>query len=295
MSATIISGSLIASKFREELKQRVKILSETWMQPGLAVILAGDNPASCVYVRNKAKTCEELGIRSEVFNLPGDISQKALLQQIQDLNTNPEIHGILVQLPLPDHIRIDEVIAAIAIEKDVDGFHPCNVGALVTGHALFHPCTPFGVMKMLAEHDIPLQGQHAVIVGRSNIVGKPMALMLLEKGATVTICTSRTRDLASHTRNADIIVMAAGKANLLTSDMIRAGATVIDVGINRLPDGRLCGDVEFSGVKEKAGYITPVPGGVGPMTIVMLMNNTIEAAERAKAVALAGSWHSSVQ
>lgn len=295
MSATIISGSLIASKFREELKQRVKILSETWMQPGLAVILAGDNPASCVYVRNKAKTCEELGIRSEVFNLPGDISQKALLQQIQDLNTNPEIHGILVQLPLPDHIRIDEVIAAIAIEKDVDGFHPCNVGALVTGHALFHPCTPFGVMKMLAEHDIPLQGQHAVIVGRSNIVGKPMALMLLEKGATVTICTSRTRDLASHTRNADIIVMAAGKANLLTSDMIRAGATVIDVGINRLPDGRLCGDVEFSGVKEKAGYITPVPGGVGPMTIVMLMNNTIEAAERAKAVALAGGWHSSVQ
>lgn len=295
MSATIISGSLIASKFREELKQRVKILSETWMQPGLAVILAGDNPASCVYVRNKAKTCEELGIRSEVFNLPGDISQKALLQQIQDLNTNPEIHGILVQLPLPDHIRIDEIIAAIAIEKDVDGFHPCNVGALVTGHALFHPCTPFGVMKMLAEHDIPLQGQHAIIVGRSNIVGKPMALMLLEKGATVTVCTSRTRDLASHTRNADIIVMAAGKANLLTSDMIRAGATVIDVGINRLPDGRLCGDVEFSGVKEKAGYITPVPGGVGPMTIVMLMNNTIEAAERAKAVALAGGWHSSVQ
>ena len=295
MSATIISGSLIASKFREELKQRVKILSETWMQPGLAVILAGDNPASCVYVRNKAKTCEELGIRSEIFNFPGDISQKALLQQIHDLNAHPEIHGILVQLPLPDHIRLDEVIAAIAIEKDVDGFHPCNVGALVTGHALFHPCTPFGVMKMLAEYDIPLQGQHAVIVGRSNIVGKPMALMLLEKGATVTVCTSRTRDLASHTRNADIVVMAAGKANLLTSDMIRTGATVIDVGINRLADGRLCGDVEFSGVKEKAGYITPVPGGVGPMTIVMLMNNTIEAAERAKAVALAGGWHSSVQ
>ena len=295
MSATIISGSLIASKFREELKQRIKILSETWMQPGLAVILAGDNPASCVYVRNKAKTCEELGIRSEIFNFPGNISQKALLQQIQDLNTNPEIHGILVQLPLRDHIRIDEVIAAIAIEKDVDGFHPCNVGALATGHALFRPCTPFGIMKMLAEYDIPLQGQHAVIVGRSNIVGKPMALMLLEKGTTVTVCTSRTRDLASHTRSADIVVMAAGKANLLTSDMIRTGATVIDVGINRLADGRLCGDVEFSGVKEKAGYITPVPGGVGPMTIVMLMNNTIEAAERAKTVSLAGGWHSSVQ
>ena len=295
MSATIISGSLIASKFREELKQRVKILSETWMQPGLAVILAGNNPASCVYVRNKAKTCEELGIRSEIFNFPGDISQKALLQQIRDLNANPEIHGILVQLPLPDHIRIDEIIAAIAIEKDVDGFHPCNIGALVTGHALFHPCTPFGIMKMLAEFDIPLQGQHAVIIGRSNIVGKPMSLMLLEKGATITVCTSQTRNLANHTRNADIIVMAAGKANLLTSDMIRTGATVIDVGINRLPDGQLCGDVEFSGVQEKAGYITPVPGGVGPMTIVMLMNNTIEAAERAKAVALASDCHSSMQ
>ncbi|MDL1866529.1 bifunctional methylenetetrahydrofolate dehydrogenase/methenyltetrahydrofolate cyclohydrolase FolD [Betaproteobacteria bacterium PRO4] len=295
MSATIISGNLIASKFREELKQRVKLLSETWMQPGLAVILVGDNPASCVYVRNKAKTCDELGIHSEVFNLPGDTSQKALLRQIQDLNANPEIHGILVQLPLPDHIRIDEVIAAIATEKDVDGFHPCNVGALATGHALFHPCTPLGVMKMLSEHAIPLQGQHAVVVGRSNIVGKPMALMLLEKGATVTICTSRTRDLASHTLSADIVVMATGKSNLLTADMIKPGATVIDVGINRLPDGRLCGDVEFTGVKEKAGYITPVPGGVGPMTIVMLMNNTIEAAERAKAAAQAVAGCGSMQ
>ncbi|MCC6917142.1 bifunctional methylenetetrahydrofolate dehydrogenase/methenyltetrahydrofolate cyclohydrolase FolD [Nitrosomonas sp.] len=295
MNAIIISGSTIAGKFREELKQRVKTLTETWMQPGLAVILVGDNPASRVYVRNKAKTCDELGIRSEVFSFPGDISQKALLQQIQDLNANTEIHGILVQLPLPGHIHIDEIIAAIAIEKDVDGFHPCNVGALAAGHALFHPCTPFGVMKMLAEFNIPLQGQHAVVVGRSNIVGKPMALMLLEKGATVTVCTSRTRDLASHTRNADIIVMATGKVNLLTGDMVKPGATVIDVGINRLPDGRLCGDVEFSGVKEKAGYITPVPGGVGPMTIVMLMNNTIEAAERARATAQAVARQSSMQ
>lgn len=282
MSATIISGTFIANKLREELKQRVRILAEKSIQPGLAVILAGDNPASCVYVRNKAKVCKELGIHSEIFNFPGDTSQETILQQIQRLNADPKIHGILVQLPLPEHIRMNEVIAAIAIEKDVDGFHPCNVGALVTGHALFRPCTPFGVMKMLAEYAIPLQGQHAVVVGRSNIVGKPMAFMLLEQGATVTICTSRTRELASHTRNADIIVMATGKANLLTSDMIKTGATIIDVGINRLTDGRLCGDVEFAGVKEKAGYITPVPGGVGPMTITMLMHNTIEAAERAQ-------------
>ena len=295
MSATIISGNFIASKLREELKQRVQILLETWMQPGLAVILAGDNPASSVYVRNKARTCEELGIHSEIFNFSADAPQKTILRQIRDLNANPEIHGILVQLPLPGHIQMNEVIAAIAIEKDVDGFHPCNVGALATGHALFRPCTPFGVMKMLAEYDIPLQGQHAVVVGRSNIVGKPMALMLLEQGATITICTSQTRELANHTRSADIIVMATGKANLLTSDMIRTGATVIDVGINRLVNGRLCGDVEFSGVKEKAGYITPVPGGVGPMTITMLMNNTIEAAERAKVKAQTEARCGSVQ
>lgn len=295
MSATIISGNFIASKLREELKQRAQTLTEAWMQPGLAVILAGDNPASRVYVRNKAKTCVELGIHSRIFNFSVDTPQKAILQQIQDLNADPEIHGILVQLPLPDHIQINEVIAAITIEKDVDGFHPCNVGALTTGHALFRPCTPFGIIKMLTEYDIPLQGQHAVVVGRSNIVGKPMALMLLEKSATVTICTSQTRELASHTRSADIIVMATGKPGLLTSDMIRAGATVIDVGINRLADGRLCGDVEFSGVKEKAGYITPVPGGVGPMTITMLMHNTIEAAERAQAKAQAEARYNSVQ
>lgn len=295
MSATIISGNFIANKLREELKQRVRTLTETWMQPGLAVILAGDNPASRVYVRNKAKTCEELGIHSEIFNFSGDTPQKTILQQIQDLNANPEIHGILVQLPLPDHIQINEIVAAIATEKDVDGFHPCNVGALATGHALFRPCTPFGIIKMLAEYDIPLQGQHAVVVGRSNIVGKPMALMLLEKGATVTICTSQTRELASHTRSADIIIMATGKPGLLTSGMIKAGATVIDVGINRLANGQLCGDVEFSGTKEKAGYITPVPGGVGPMTITMLMNNTIEAAERAKAKAQVEARDGSVQ
>lgn len=282
MSATIIDGKLIANKLREKLKLRAKALSETWMKPGLAVILAGDNPASCVYVRNKAKTCEELGIHSEIFNFPSNTTQATILQQIQDLNTNPKIHGILVQLPLPKHIRINEVIAAIAIEKDVDGFHPCNIGALATGNALFRPCTPFGIMKMMEEYAIPLQGQHAVVVGRSNIVGKPVALMLLEQSATVTICTSKTKELASHTRHADIVVMATGKANLLTNDMVKVGATIIDVGINRLANGKLCGDVEFSGVKEKAGYITPVPGGVGPMTITMLMHNTIEAAEHTR-------------
>ena len=282
MSANIINGNLVAGKLRAELKLRADVLSETWMQPGLAVILVGNDPASSVYVRNKARTCGELGIRSEVFNFPDEISQEMLLRQIHALNTNPEIHGILVQLPLPDHIRMNEVIAALAIEKDVDGFHPCNVGVLATGHALFRPCTPFGVMKMLAEYSIPIQGQHAVVVGRSNIVGKPMALMLLEKGATVTICTSKTQDLAHHTSNADIVVMATGKANLLTGDMVKLGATVFDVGINRMADGRLCGDVEFSSVMKKASHITPVPGGVGPMTIMMLMNNTIEAAERAK-------------
>lgn len=282
MSANIINGNLVAGKLRAELKLRADMLSETWMQPGLAVILVGNDPASSVYVRNKARACGELGIRSEVFNFPDEISQEMLLRQIHALNTNPEIHGILVQLPLPDQIRIHDVIAAIAIEKDVDGFHPCNVGLLATGHALFRPCTPFGVMKMLVEYSIPIQGQHAVVVGRSNIVGKPMALMLLEKGATVTICTSKTQDLAHHTSNADIVVMATGKANLLTGEMVKMGAAVFDVGINRMADGRLCGDVEFSSVMNKASHITPVPGGVGPMTIMMLMNNTIEAAERAK-------------
>lgn len=282
MSAIVINGNFVAGKLRAELKLRADILSETWMRPGLAVILVGNDPASSVYVRNKARTCGELGIRSEVFNFPDDISQEMLLRQIDALNTNPEIHGILVQLPLPDHIQMHEVIAAIAIEKDVDGFHPYNMGLLTVGHALFRPCTPFGVMRMLAEYNILIQGQHAVVVGRSNIVGKPMALMLLEKGATVTICTSKTQDLTHYTRNADIVVMATGKTNLLTGEMVKVGATVIDVGINRMADGCLCGDVEFSTVMKKAGHITPVPGGVGPMTIMMLMNNTIEAAERAK-------------
>ncbi|SDY77104.1 bifunctional methylenetetrahydrofolate dehydrogenase/methenyltetrahydrofolate cyclohydrolase FolD [Nitrosomonas sp. Nm58] len=283
MSADIIDGNAIAGKIRAELKIRAENLVQHGMQSGLAVILVGDDPASCIYVRNKAKACRESGIRSEVYNFPGETSQETVLQHIHALNANPEIHGILVQLPLPLHFESHRVIAAIAIEKDVDGFHPCNVGALATGNALFYPCTPYGVMMMLKERNVLIEGQHAVVVGRSNIVGKPISLMLLERGATVTICTSKTRILAEHTRNADILVVATGKPRMITADMVKSGATVIDVGINRMDDGTLCGDVDFTSVKEKAGHITPVPGGVGPMTITMLMSNTIEAAERARA------------
>lgn len=283
MSVDIIDGKAIANKIRTELKLRAENLAKGGMPPGLAVILVGDDPASAIYVRNKAKACRESGIRSEVYNFPGKTSQETVLQQIHALNANSEIHGILVQLPLPSHFESHRIIAAIAIEKDVDGFHPCNVGALATGNALFFPCTPYGVMMMLKERDVLIEGQHAVVVGRSNIVGKPMALMLLEKGATVTICTSKTRNLAEHTQNADILVVATGKPRMITAEMVKSGATVIDVGINRMDDGTLCGDVDFTTVKEKAGHITPVPGGVGPMTITMLMSNTIEAAERARA------------
>lgn len=283
MSADIIDGNTIARKIRAELKIRAENLAKEGIQPGLAVILVGDDPASGIYVRNKAKACRESGIRSEVYNFPGKTSQETVLQQIHALNANPEIHGILVQLPLPRHFESHRIIAAIAIEKDVDGFHPCNVGALVTGNALFFPCTPYGVMMMLKEHELLIEGRHAVVVGRSNIVGKPMSLMLLEKGATVTICSSKTRNLGEHTRNADILVVATGKPRMITAEMVKSGATIIDVGINRMDDGTLCGDVDFMSIKEKAGYITPVPGGVGPMTITMLMSNTIEAAERARA------------
>jgi methylenetetrahydrofolate dehydrogenase (NADP+)/methenyltetrahydrofolate cyclohydrolase len=283
MSADIIDGNTIARKIRAELKIRAENLAKEGIQPGLAVILVGDDPASGIYVRNKAKACRESGIRSEVYNFPSKTSQETVLQQIHALNANPEIHGILVQLPLPRHFESHRIIAAIAIEKDVDGFHPCNVGALVTGNALFFPCTPYGVMMMLKEHEVLIEGRHAVVVGRSNIVGKPMSLMLLEKGATVTICSSKTRNLAEHTRNADILVVATGKPRMITAEMVKSGATIIDVGINRMDDGTLCGDVDFMSIKEKAGYITPVPGGVGPMTIAMLMSNTIEAAERARA------------
>jgi methylenetetrahydrofolate dehydrogenase (NADP+) / methenyltetrahydrofolate cyclohydrolase len=283
MSAKIMDGNMLAREMRAEWKGRAQHLAEKGMQPGLAVIIVGNDPASRIYVRNKAKACGETGIYSQIHEFPDSVSQEDVIQRIQELNGDIRIHGILVQLPLPPHFESDKVFASIAAEKDVDGFHLSNVGALATGNAVFPPCTPHGVMHLLRRYGIPIEGQHAVVVGRSNIVGKPMALMLLQKGATVTICTSKTRDLAAHTRRADILVVAAGKPRMITADMVKVGATVVDVGINRLPDGRLTGDVDFDSVSEKAGHITPVPGGVGPMTITMLLCNTIEAAERAQA------------
>ena len=280
MSAEIIDGKLIAKEVRCALKIRAENLIERGIRPGLAVIIVGDDPASNIYVNNKVKACQKVCIHSEVHRFPGNVNQDEVMQCVRNLNENPLIHGILVQLPLPSHFDSNKVTTSIAIEKDVDSFHLYNVGALVTGNAAFLPCTPYGVLVMLDKHGVQIEGQQAVIVGRSNIVGKPMSLLLLEKGATVTICTSKTKDLAAHTRNADILVVATGRPGLITADMIKPGATIIDVGINRLPNGKLVGDVNFELVKEKAGYITPVPGGVGPMTITMLLNNTIEAAER---------------
>ncbi|SEP08034.1 bifunctional methylenetetrahydrofolate dehydrogenase/methenyltetrahydrofolate cyclohydrolase FolD [Nitrosovibrio sp. Nv6] len=283
MSAKILDGNVLAREVRAEWKVRAVRLAEKGMQPGLAVVIVGDNPASSIYVRNKAKACSDTGIYSEVHEFPESASEDEVIRRIQELNRNPAIHGILVQLPLPRHFDGDKVIASIEVEKDVDGFHLYNVGALVTGNTIFPPCTPQGVMKMLEKYNVVIEGQHAVVVGRSNIVGKPMALMLLQKGATVTICTSKTRQLAEHTSRADILVVATGKPRMITANMVKPGAVVIDVGINRMPDGKLTGDVDFEPVEKIAGYITPVPGGVGPMTITMLLCNTIEAAERAQA------------
>lgn len=249
-------------------------------KPGLAVLLVGEDPASQVYVRNKVKACEEVGMYSILERHPAELSETALLKRIHELNLDPQINGILVQLPLPAHIDSHRVIEAIAPEKDVDGFHVANAGALMIGAPLFKPCTPYGCMKMLESIDYPIKGARAVVVGASNIVGKPMAMLLLAAGATVTICNSKTKDLAAHTKEADILVVATGKPKMITGQMVKSGAVVIDVGINRLPDGKLCGDVDFDEVKYKAGAITPVPGGVGPMTITMLLLNTLEAAER---------------
>ncbi|WP_323072555.1 bifunctional methylenetetrahydrofolate dehydrogenase/methenyltetrahydrofolate cyclohydrolase FolD [Mycetohabitans endofungorum] len=281
MTARIIDGTLLSKQLRAEVAQRVAALAARGYRPGLAVVLVGDNAASQVYVRNKVKACEDNGLHSVYDRYPAELSEADLLARIDALNRDPQIHGILVQLPLPPHIDAHKVIEAIAPEKDVDGFHVANAGALMTGKPLFRPCTPYGVMKMFESERIPLAGANAVVIGRSNIVGKPMAMLLVEAGATVTICNSKTRDLAAHTRSADIIVAATGKRNLVTADMVKPGATVIDVGMNRDDEGKLCGDVDFVGVREVAGYITPVPGGVGPMTITMLLVNTIEAAERA--------------
>lgn len=280
MAAQLIDGNLLSQQLRGDVARRAAALTAQGRQPGLAVILVGDSPASHVYVRNKVKACEDNGIYSVLEKYDADLSEAALLARIDALNCDPKIHGILVQLPLPAHIDAHKVIEAIAAAKDVDGFHVNNAGLLMTGQPLFRPCTPYGVMKMLESIDYPVRGANAVIVGASNIVGKPQAMLLLQAGATVTICNSKTRNLAFHTRNADILVVATGRRNIVTADMVKPGAVVIDVGMNRDDNGKLCGDVDFAHVKEVAGYITPVPGGVGPMTITMLLVNTIEAAER---------------
>jgi methylenetetrahydrofolate dehydrogenase (NADP+)/methenyltetrahydrofolate cyclohydrolase len=245
------------------------------------VIVVGENPASQVYVRNKVKACEDVGFHSVLERYSAELGEQELLARIAILNADPSIHGILVQLPLPEHIAAERVLEAIAPQKDVDGFHVANAGALMVGQPAFKPCTPYGCMKILESIDYPIRGARAVIVGASNIVGKPMAMLLLQAGATVTICNSKTRDLAHHTKDADILVVATGKPKMIAGDMVKTGAVVIDVGINRMPDGKLCGDVDFDAAKYIAGWITPVPGGVGPMTITMLLMNTLEAAEKA--------------
>jgi len=282
MTAAILDGKALAEEVRASFKTRVTTLEAKGHRPGLAVILVGEDPASQVYVRNKVSACEAAGIFSQKITYPVDTAPETVLAKIAELNTDPRIHGILVQLPLPDHFDEKTVLAAIAPAKDVDGFHAENLGALAQGNPRFIPCTPYGVMKMFEARQINLTGKEAVIIGRSNIVGKPMALLLINAGATVTVCNSKTRDLAAHTRRADILIAALGKPRFVTADMVKPGAVVIDVGINRLPPeegGKLCGDVDFAAVKEVASLITPVPGGVGPMTITMLLANTIESAE----------------
>ena len=281
MPAQLLDGNLLSKKLRAEIAARAAILTAKGIRPGLAVIVIGDNPASQVYVRNKVKACEDVGFHSVLERYSAELGEEELLARIATLNADPAIHGILVQLPLLEHIAAERVLEAIAPEKDVDGFHVANAGALMVGKPEFKPCTPYGCMKILESIDYPIRGARAVIVGASNIVGKPMAMLLLQAGATVTICNSKTRDLAHHTKDADILVVATGKPHMVTGDMIKSGAVVIDVGINRLPDGKLCGDVDFDTAKYVAGWITPVPGGVGPMTITMLLMNTLEAAEKA--------------
>ena len=276
-----IDGVALSQKLRTEAASRVQALKARGVTPGLAVILVGDNAASQVYVRNKVKGCHDIGMHSVLEQYAADMTEAELLGRIAALNSDPAIHGILVQLPVPKHIDANKVIEAISPAKDVDGFHMASAGALMTGMPGFWPCTPYGCMKMLESINYELKGKHAVVIGRSNIVGKPMALMLLQKNATVTICHSATKDLKSMTLQADVIVAAVGKRNVLTADMVKPGAVVLDVGMNRNDAGKLCGDVDFEGVRQVAGHITPVPGGVGPMTITMLLINTLEAAERA--------------
>jgi len=280
MPAQLLDGNLLSKKLRAEIAARSAILTAKGVRPGLAVIVVGDDPASQVYVRNKVKACEDVGFHSVLERYPAELDEAKLLARIATLNADPSIHGILVQLPLPKHISAERVLESIASDKDVDGFHIANAGALMVGAPLFKPCTPYGCMKMLESIEYPLRGARAVVIGASNIVGKPMAMLLLQAGATVTICNSKTKDLAAHTKEADVLVVATGKPKMITGNMIKPGSVVIDVGINRLPDGKLCGDVDFDTAKYVAGWITPVPGGVGPMTITMLLMNTLEAVER---------------
>ena len=279
----IIDGTKIAQDIRRSVREETLAFTEkTGVVPGLAVVLAGDDPASKVYVGRKAKACAEAGFLSREYKLPADVGEAELLALIRDLNNDRQIHGILVQLPLPKHIAADKIIAAIDPNKDVDGFHPANVGRLVTGSPLFVPCTPRGIMELIARTGISLSGKDAVVIGRSNIVGKPMALLLLAQNATVTMCHSKTRDLPAAARRADVLIAAIGKPRMITADMVKEGAVVIDVGVNRLENGKLAGDVAFDEVAPKTSAITPVPGGVGPMTIAMLMKNTLDAARLAR-------------
>lgn len=281
--AQTIDGNALAAKLRADVSARTQALKAKGVTPGLAVVLVGDNPASQVYVRNKVKACSDSGLHSVLERYPDTMTESELLARIDALNADASIHGILVQLPLPAHIDAHKVIEAISPSKDVDGFHVASAGALMVGQPGFWPCTPYGCMKMLESIGYDLRGKHAVVIGRSNIVGKPMALMLLQKNATVTVCHSATADLKAMTLQADVIVAAVGKRNVLTADMVKPGAVVIDVGMNRNDEGKLCGDVDFEGVRNVASYITPVPGGVGPMTITMLLVNTLQAAELAAA------------
>ncbi|MCL2657969.1 MAG: bifunctional methylenetetrahydrofolate dehydrogenase/methenyltetrahydrofolate cyclohydrolase FolD [Betaproteobacteria bacterium] len=283
MTARILDGKTIAERVREDIAQQAKTLSAQGVQPCLAVILVGSDPASAVYVRNKVAACEKAGFRSLKFDYPADAEPAVVLAKIAELNADSSVHGILVQLPLPPQFDEDAVLEAILPTKDVDGFHAENFGMLLQGRESFYPCTPWGVMRMLQEENVKIEGAEAVIIGRSNIVGKPMAVMLLSKGATVTICHSKTKDLTAHLKRADIVVAAVGRPRFVTGAMLKPGAIVIDVGINRLPDGKLCGDVDFDSAKQVASLITPVPGGVGPMTITMLLANTLLSAQRAAA------------
>jgi methylenetetrahydrofolate dehydrogenase (NADP+)/methenyltetrahydrofolate cyclohydrolase len=280
MTARIIDGAALARSLLAELHGEVQALQQSGIHPGLAAVQVGDSPASRVYVRNKMRACREVGLHSDTHELPGNCSEDDILAVVARLNADARVHGIIVQLPLPRAINTMRVVQSVAIEKDVDGFNWRNLGAIVDAHPQLVPCTPLGVMRMLEQTRIPLEGRHAVVIGRSSIVGKPMALLLIAAGATVTVCNSRTPDLARHTREADIVIAAAGRPRLVTGDMIKPGAVVVDVGINRLPDGKLAGDVDFDSAREVADWISPVPGGVGPMTVAMLIHNTVRAAQR---------------